>query len=403
MSNKSTLAVHAGRNDLRSLGVHALPLDLSSTYPFDHLSDATASFDVFADGGIDKNNSIYARLNNPTVRRFEEGLAQLEGAEDAVAFSSGMAAISAVILASIQTGDHIVAVRPLYGSADHLLDSGLLGNTISWAEADTVGESLTPDTSLIYIETPSNPTLKLNDIERIVRQANGVPVLVDNTFLTPILQNPIDCGATLSLHSATKYIGGHGDVLGGVVACSNEWAKRLRKIRVVTGGNLHPLAAYLLHRGLQTLPVRMERAQESAIIVADLLKNHPAVETVHYPQYDAKFWSISGTQMRGPGAIIAFTVRSRAEAVMLMESLRLITPAVSLGSTDTLIQHPAGLTHRLVDADSKAEQGISESLLRLSIGLEQPRDLWEDIEQALSHSCIGTASPRIVSTSTSSI
>ncbi len=380
-----TAAVHAARNDFRVLGVHAPPMDLSTTYPIEALSDATADLDAMLAGERPRAEKIYARLDNPTVSRFERAFAELEGAADSVAFSSGMAAITAVLLAARQRGTHVVAVRPIYGSTDHLLSCGLLGLDVTWATPETVGESLRDDTSLVMIETPGNPTLALVDIADVVRQAGRVPVVVDSTFATPVLQQPLRHGAAMALHSATKYIGGHGDVIAGVVATNDEWAKELRVVRVLTGALLHPMAAYLLHRGLQTLPVRVRAAQATALVIAERLANHDGVEGVRYPGLpDGDPHNIVGTQMAGPGAMIAFTVHGGYDAAAaVMRAVNIATPAVSLGSCDTLIQHPAGLTHRVVEAGALAAEGVTPGMLRLSVGLEHVEDLWSDLDAAI--------------------
>ena len=372
-----TVAVHAGRHDLAGLGVHAPPIDLSSTYPLPDLDEAVGALDALAAGEATAASPVYARLCNPTVRRFEQGLAELEGTEDCVAFASGMAALTASLLAACGERRHVVALRPLYGGTDHLLACGLLGIDVTWAEAGAVAASIRPGTGLVLFETPQNPTLAQVDIAAVVAAAGGVPVLVDNTFATPILQNPARHGATLTLHSATKFLGGHGDVVAGAVACDAGWAARLRQIRILTGALLHPLAAYLLHRSLPTLPFRVREAQERARVLAGLLADHPAVERVHYPDAD-------GIQLRGPGAVLAFeVVGGRESAATVMQSVRLVTPAVSLGSADTLIQHPAGLTHRLVEPEARAAAGIGDGMLRLSVGLEDVHDLWHDLSGAL--------------------
>jgi methionine-gamma-lyase len=378
MDVSMTRAVHAGREDLAGLVVHAPPIDLSSTYPIPDLDAAIRDFDALARGECPEGaNPVYARLLNPTVRRFEQALAELEEAGDAVAFASGMAALTATLLAACGERRHVVALRPLYGGCDHLLGCGLLGLDVTWASEETLGESLRSDTGLVLLETPQNPTLGQVDIERAVRAAASVPVLVDNTFATPVLQNPLRHGAAFSLLSATKFLGGHGDVVAGVVATDESWAQRLRQVRALTGAVLHPVAAYLLHRSLPTLPLRVREAQDRAAILAERLASHPAVVSVHYPRAD-------GRQLRGPGAVLAFEVAGGyAAAARLMRSVRLVTPAVSLGSTDTLVQHPAGLTHRLVDADAKARAGITDGLLRLSVGLEDVEDLWADLRGAL--------------------
>ncbi len=380
-----TLGVHAGRDDLGALGVHALPIDLSSTYPFTDLDAATQSLDALVAGAATASNGVYARLHNPTVARFEVALAQLEGAEASVAFASGMAALTAVLLAARADGSHIVATRPIYGTTDHLLTCGLLGFDVTWTTPDGIADSLRPETALVLVETPANPTLDLIDLEAVVAQAGAVPVMVDSTFATPVLQQPLRHGAALVLHSATKFLGGHGDVIAGVVATSEAWARRLRQVRVATGALLHPLGAYLLHRGLPTLALRVERAQQTAQNLAERLSAHPAVTSVQYPGLpggDPR--GLVGRQMKGPGTMIAFEVAGGYEAATeVLRRVRLMTPAVSLGSVDTLIQHPAGLTHRVVSEEGKAQGHISPAMLRLSVGLENADDLWDDLAQAL--------------------
>ncbi|MDQ7878069.1 aminotransferase class I/II-fold pyridoxal phosphate-dependent enzyme [Microbacterium sp. QXD-8] len=381
-----SLAVHAGRDDLAALGVHALPLDLSSTNPLPGIELGGMSYEVLATGGhpFEGGSNVYARLWNPTVARFEEALARLEHAEEAVAFSSGMAAVTAVLLALTHESQrrHVVAVRPLYGGTDHLLASGLLGVETTFCAPDAVAEAMRDDTALVVLETPANPTLELVDIRAVVAAAGDVPVLVDNTFATPVLQHPLDLGAALSLHSATKYLGGHGDVVGGVVACDARLAASLRRTRAITGAIMHPLSAYLLHRGLATLPVRMRAQQEGARVVAEWLTTRPEVARVHFPGFAASDpHGLVGTQQSGPGAMIAIDLTGGFDAASsLTAAVELFTHAVSLGSVDSLIQHPAALTHRPVASDAKP----SDALVRLSIGLEDPADLIADLAQAFS-------------------
>ncbi len=384
-SDLATRAVHAGRQDLRGLGVHALPIDLSSTYPFTDLDGATASLDALVAGDKTAPNPVYARLHNPTVGRFEDGLAALEGTDASVAFASGMAALTAVLLAARADGGHVVATRPIYGTTDHLLTCELMGLEVTWTTPDGVARALRDDTCLVITETPANPTLALVDVEAVVAQADGVPVLVDSTFATPVLQRPTEQGAALVMHSATKFIGGHGDVVAGVVACGEAWARRLRQVRVATGALLHPLAAYLLHRGLPTLPLRVERAQATAATLATHLLGHDGVRAVHYPGLaDGDPLGLVGRQMDGPGTLLAFEVEGGTDAARaVVEAVRTMTPAVSLGSVDTLIQHPAGLTHRVLSDEARDEGGIAPGLLRLSVGLEAAADLWADLRQAL--------------------
>ncbi|WP_306232721.1 trans-sulfuration enzyme family protein [Agrococcus beijingensis] len=395
-----SLAVHAGREDLRALGVHATPIDLSSTSPLPGVEPGGDAYERLATGGdIGDGSAVYQRLWNPTVARFESALAQLEGAETAVAFASGMAAVSAVLMAARQRrGSHAVALRPLYGGTDHLLATGLLGTETTFVDSiDAVARAVRPDTGLVVVETPANPTLELIDLDALVAAAGAAPVLVDNTFATPVLQRPLRHGAALSLHSATKYIGGHGDVLGGVVACDDDWAHALRPIRAITGAIAHPFSAYLMHRGLQTLPLRVRAQQAAAEVVARALVEMPGVRSVRFPGLDGcdpAGLVGAGRQMAGPGSMIAIDVGSAARAAAIAEGVELFTHAVSLGSVDSLIQHPSSLTHRPVAAEAKPHPGV----LRLSIGLEDPADLIDDLERAieladrhgtLSHSAAG--------------
>ncbi|MGW5669277.1 trans-sulfuration enzyme family protein [Micromonospora sp. NPDC003776] len=383
MTAVDTRAVHAGRDDLAGLGVHVPPIDLSTTNPLPSVEGGGDAYEALATGGTlpAGASAVYQRLWNPTVARFETALAELEGTAEAVAFASGMAALTATLLAATRDGKrHVVAVRPLYGGTDHVLATGLLGTDVTWARPDQVADAVRPDTALVVVETPANPTLDLVDIAALAAAAGDAPLLVDNTVATPVLQQPARHGAALVLHSATKSIGGHGDVLAGAVACDAAWATRLRQVRAVTGAILHPLGAYLLHRGLQTLPLRVRAQQAGAEKLAAWLAGHPAVQRVHHPSlYDPA--GLVGRQLSGTGSLLAFEVRGGAPAAAAVAgACRLITHAVSLGGVDTLIQHPASLTHRPVEGDAKPDGG----LLRLSVGLEDPEDLRADLEQALS-------------------
>ncbi|HET8880197.1 MAG TPA: PLP-dependent aspartate aminotransferase family protein [Arthrobacter sp.] len=376
-------AVHAGRNGLTELGVHAVPIDLSTTAPLPTVHDGGLAYEQMATGGahLDGQSTVYQRLWNPTVARFEEGVAVLEAVPEAVAFATGMAALSAALLAVVAGGKkHVVAVRPLYGGSDHLLASGVLGTEVTFTTADGVRGALRADTGLVILETPANPSLDLVDIGAVVDAADGVPLLVDNTFATPVLQQPARHGAAMVLHSATKFFGGHGDAMGGVIAADADWAVRLRRVRAITGGILTPWPAYLLHRGLATLPVRVRAQQDGAHKVAVALAEHGLVRRVYYPGLpDCDPQGLVGTQMAGPGSLLAFELPSAGHAERIPAAVRMITHAVSLGGIDTLIQHPAGLTHRPVAAEAKPHA----SLLRLSVGLEDPADIIADLLQAV--------------------
>lgn len=365
----ATEAVHAGREDLAGQGLHAAPIDLSTTYPSYDSRGEAARIDAFAaDGAEPEGPPVYGRLGNPTVARFETALARLEGTDSAVAFASGMAALSAVLLVRNALGlRHVVAVRPLYGCSDHLLTAGLLGSEVTWVDPAGIADALRPDTGLVMVESPANPTLAELDLRAVAHACGSVPLLADNTFATPVLQRPAEQGARLVLHSATKYLGGHGDVMAGVVACDEEFARRLRQVRFATGGVLHPLAGYLLLRGLSTLPVRVRAASANAAELAGRLAADPRVARVHYPRIG--------------GAMIAFEVHGDPHEVIA--GVRLVTPAVSLGSVDSLIQHPASISHRVVAEGDRRDAGVTDRLLRLSVGLEDVEDLWADLDHAL--------------------
>lgn len=388
----SSLAVHAGRDDLRDLGVHAVPIDLSTTAPLPDVSDARDVLDLLIEGKPlpEGASPIYRRAWNPTIARFEAAVAALEAhvpggdpiPAEAVAFASGMAATHAVILSRVAAGfPHVIAVRPLYGGTDAIVESGLLGTSVTFVEPHEIAAHVTDQTGLVILETPSNPTLELRDIADVVRQAGDVPVMIDNTFASPVLQQPLRHGAAFSVHSATKYIGGHGDAMGGVVVASPELAASLRPLRTITGGVMDPFTAYLMLRGLGTLPIRMRAAQDSAGVIARWLVEQPGISRVFYPGLPgADPTGLIGTQMSGPGAMLAFEMAEGFDAAeRLCSALTLITHAVSLGGIDTLIEHPASLTHRVVTQTAQPH----EAVLRISVGLEDPADLIADLERAL--------------------
>lgn len=383
-SHLETRAVHGGMSGVRESGSHVPVIDFSTTNPLGSVETGGLSYEELATGHDlgEGRSAVYQRLWQPGVARFEESLAGLEGTDGAVAFGSGMAALAAVLIATASAGKpHVVAVRPLYGGTDHVLESGLLGTQVTWATIDEVADAIRPDTGLVVVETPANPTLELVELRRLADAAGDVPLLVDNTFATPVLQRPAEHGATLVLHSATKYLGGHGDVMGGVVAADRDWVERLRRVRALTGGLLHPMAAYLLHRGLRTLPLRVRAQQETASELAERLAGHSAVTRVHYPGLPGQDpQGLLGTQLEGPGSIIALELAGGFDAaVRFTESCELVTHAVSLGGVDSLVQHPASLTHRPVAGAAKP----GDAVVRLSIGLEHVDDLAADLLAAL--------------------
>ncbi|TFC48583.1 PLP-dependent transferase [Cryobacterium sp. TMT1-21] len=379
-----TIAVHAGMEGVTESGSHVPVIDLSTTNPLAGVERGGDSYENLATGGVigAGDSAVYQRLWQPGVARFETALSALEGTEGTVAFASGMAALAAVLIASVAAGTpHIVALRPIYGGTDHVLATGLLGTTVTWVDAAGVAAAIRSDTGLVILESPANPSLALTDIRAVADAAGRVPVLVDNTFATPVLQRPVEAGATLVLHSATKFLGGHGDVMGGTVSGPEDWLVRLRQVRALTGGILHPFAAYLLHRGLRTLPVRVRAQQATAAAVAEGLVGHPALARVLYPGLPGQDpQNLIGRQCTGAGSIIALDFAGGFDAaVRFTEACRLITHAVSLGGVDSLVQHPASLTHRPVEAGARPGAGI----VRISIGLEHPDDLLADILAAL--------------------
>ncbi|MGW2811115.1 trans-sulfuration enzyme family protein [Streptomyces sp. NPDC001450] len=382
-----TLAVHAGRRRLRELGVGVPPIHRDAFTPLPDIDVGGDSYDslgaglALADGQV----AVYRRLWGPNAARFEEAVAALDGMEDAAAFSTGMAAVNTLFKIVADSGKrHIVAVRPLYGGTDHTLARGPHGIEVTWSTPATVHSALRPDSGLVFVETPANPSLDLIDLEELVRQADGVPVAVDNTFATSVLQTPARHGVALVVTSATKFIGGHGDALGGVISTTQEWAAKLRAERALAGNILSPDEAYMLHRGLQTMPVRVRAQQESARLVAHWLAAHAGVSRVLYPGLpgrDPQGLVGAGRQMAGPGSMIAFGMRGGYEAATrVAHSVRLITHAVSLGGVQSLIQHPAAITHRPVENSAKPD----DDLLRLSVGLEDAKDLVSDLDQAMS-------------------
>ena len=335
----------------------------------------------------------YTRLGNPTTRDLEVALAQLEGGEDAVAFSSGMAAIAGVLIALAGQGDHVVTNQVLYGSTHDLFHSVLsrLGVSVSHVDAtdlDAVRGALTARTRAIYVETPANPTMTITDLAALalIGREAGVPVVVDNTFASPVLQRPLELGCDVVVHSATKYIGGHGDVIAGVAVGGAEFMSRLRAEYLRNlGGVLGPFEAWLLLRGLRTMDLRVWRHTASAQVVAEFLAGHPAVVAVYYPGLpDFPQRELARRQMTGMGGMLSFEVRGGVEAGRrVLDAVRLCTLAVSLGDTETLVEHPASMTHAVVDPAQRLAAGITDGLVRLSVGLEAPEDIIADLDQAL--------------------
>jgi len=384
----STRAVHAGQGPCPVTGALSTPIYQTSTFVFQNVDQGAARF------AGEEEGYIYTRLGNPTVAAFEEKIAVLEGGEAGLAFSSGMAAISAVLFALTKQGDHIVSCDTIYGCTHAFMSSilpryGIETTFVDLSDPEKGAAALRPNTKVIYLETPANPTMKLVNIAAMVELARqvGARVVIDNTFATPYLQRPLELGADVVVHSATKYIGGHGDVIAGVAVGSKEF---IDEVRVTTlkdiGGVLGPFEAWLLLRGLKTFPLRMEKHCANAMEVAAFLEAHPAVERVYYPglpshpQHD-----LAKKQMQGGfGGMISFELKGGLEAgKQLMNSLELCSLAVSLGDTETLIQHPASMTHSPYPPEERLKAGITDGLVRLSVGIEDAADIIADLKQGL--------------------
>ncbi|CAM3715498.1 trans-sulfuration enzyme family protein [Alicyclobacillus pomorum] len=369
------------------LGSVTPPLFQTSTFVFDSAEQGGRRFA----GG--ESGYIYTRLRNPTVRLWEEAVAELEGAEEGLAFATGMAAISAVLMGLVSSGDHVVVSRGIYGCTYGLLTMlerkfGVTHTLAGLADEAAVKSAAQPNTKVMYVETPANPTMELVDIAACARVAHeiGAMLVVDNTFATPVLQRPLELGADIVVHSATKYLGGHGDVVLGI-ACGRKDV--LDEIRVTTqkdmGGTAAPFDAWLVLRGMKTLALRMRQHVENAMVIADKLSKHEAVSAVYFPGLlNFPQRELYLRQMSGPGGVIGFIVRGGVEAgVRFMNALRLCKRAVSLGEVHTLVQHPASMTHSPVPAELRYQMGIDDGLIRLAVGIEDGEDIWSDLNQAL--------------------
>lgn len=375
----ATLAVHAGQAPDPQTGAVMPPIYQTSTYaqraPGEHQGYA------------------YARVSNPTRTALEQNLAALEGARHGIAFSSGVAATDAV-MKCLRPGDHVIASNDLYGGTYRLMRQvfgpfGIESEFIPMFDVDRVIEAFRPETRLLWIETPTNPLLQIVDIQALAAaaKARGIAVVVDNTFATPYLQRPLALGADLSLHSTTKYLGGHSDVIGGAIMTNDdEWTERLRFIVKSTGAVPGPMDCFLTLRGTKTLHLRMERHCANAALVADFLASHPRVARVYYPGLaDHPGHEIAARQMSGFGGMVSFLLKdeSMEAAVRVMTGTTVFTLAESLGGVESLTNHPATMTHASIPREERIAAGLHDSLIRLSVGIEDADDLIEDLAQAL--------------------
>lgn len=381
-----TRLVHAGAlHD--PLGSAVTPIYQTSTFAFHNAQEGADRFAGKAPG------YIYTRLGNPTIRALEDCVASLEGGCGGVATSSGMGAVMTAYMTILGQGAHVVSTASVYGPSrglleDHLSRFGVGASFVDTSECANIEAALRPETRLVYVESPANPSMQVTDIAAAAAtaHAHGALLVVDNTFASPYLQQPLHLGADVVLHSVTKFISGHADVIGGIlVARDEQLLARLRKVMIAAGCNMDPHQAFLVHRGLKTLALRLERAQASALRIASWLEARPEVAWVRYvglpshPQYE-----LARAQMRGPGAMIAFELKGGLEAGRrLMDRVRLATLAVSLGGVESLIEHPASMTHAGIAREDRERAGITDGLVRYAVGIEDVDDLIADLDQAL--------------------
>lgn len=392
-SNKNlgfaTRQIHTGKVK-NAAGSLCDPIYQTSTFEFETVEQGGARFAGQEEG------YIYSRLGNPTLAAVEAKMASLEGAEAALCTASGMGAISSALWSAVVAGDEIVADETLYGCTYALLNHGMskFGVKVTLtdlSDIENLKKALTDKTKVVYFETPCNPTLKLLDIELIAKTAHAfssdIKVIVDNTFCTPYLQRPLELGADVVVHSATKYLNGHGDVIAGVIVGSAEFVGQCRMfgLKDMTGAVMSPFNAFLMARGMKTLDIRMERHCANAKKVAEFFENHPAVDKVYYPGSKSfKGYEIAEKQMRLPGGMMSIELKAdKAAVAAALNKLELCTIAVSLGDAETLVEHPATMTHSTYTAEELKVAGISEGLVRISVGLEDPEDIIADLKAVL--------------------
>ena len=385
----ATRQIHVGK-EKNAAGALCTPIYQSSTFEFETVEQGGARF-AGQEGGY-----IYTRLGNPTVAAVEAKVASLEGGEAAVATGSGMGAISSALWSALKAGDEIVASDTLYGCTYALMNHGLPNfgvqvHFVDFSDPEAIRAALNEHTAVVYMETPCNPTLKVVDIEAVASIAHAhnaaIKVIVDNTFATPYLQQPLRLGADVVVHSATKYLNGHGDVIAGIVVGSSEFITRCRMFGVkdMTGSVMSPFDAFLMARGMKTLDIRMERHCANAMQVARFLEDHPAVEKVYYPGLESfTGYETAKKQMKLPGGMMSIELKAdKAATAAALNKLQLCVIAVSLGDAETLVEHPATMTHSTYTAEELKASGISEGLVRISVGLEDPEDIIADLKSVL--------------------
>lgn len=389
----ATRAIHDGYDPSTAEGALVPPVHMTSTFTFETAEQGAALF------AGEQEGHFYTRISNPTLSLLELRMASLEGAEAAMATASGMGAITSTLWTLLEQGDEILVDKTLYGCTFSFFQHGLTKFGISikhvdMREPENVRRAISKNTKVIYFETPANPNMRLVEIGAVaeIAQEFGIITVVDNTYATPFLTRPISWGADIVVHSATKYLGGHGDLVAGVIAGSKEMIDRIRLegVKDMTGAVMAPLTAYQIMRGLKTLEIRMERHCSTAEVVARQLEEHPAVKKVYYPGLKSfEQYGLAKRQMSMPGGMIAFELEGELNTgTQFMNDLKLIKRAVSLGDVDTLIQHPASMTHSTYTQEERAAHDISDTLMRLSIGLETPEDIMADLKYALDRALI---------------
>ncbi len=385
--HKSTKAIHAGSLKESVFGEVSVPIFQSSTFSFPSAEEGAARFSG------EKSGYIYTRLGNPTTNALEDNVSALENGLAGMATSTGMSAITTIFLALLNQKAHIVSTASVYGPTRIVLETefsrfGVESSFVDTSNLNNITNALRPNTRMIYIETPANPTINITDIQGaadIARKHDAV-LVVDNTFASPYLQRPFEHGADIVVHSLTKFINGHSDVVGGMIITKNKKLyQKIKPVLNIFGGTMDPHQAWLILRGVRTMPLRIERCQENALKLAQFLKQHPKVTWVRYPGLpEHPQYEIAQKQMDGFGAMIAFGVKNGLEGgKIVMNNVQLYTLAVSLGGVDSLIEHPASMTHALVPKKDREQAGILDELVRISVGCEDFEDLRDDIDQAL--------------------
>ncbi|WP_346846451.1 MULTISPECIES: methionine gamma-lyase [unclassified Clostridium] len=384
----ATRAIHGGHVK-DQFGALATPIHQTATFTFESAEQGGRRF------ALEEGGYIYSRLGNPTNTQLEDKLAMLEGAEAAISTASGIGAVASAFWTVLKAGDHVVAAKTLYGCTYAYLNHGISRYGVEVTFVDTtnleeVRQAMRENTKVVYLETPANPNLEVADIEaisEIAHQNKDCIVMVDNTFCTPYIQRPLEFGADVVIHSGTKFLNGHGDVISGFVVGSGEFIKNVRLFGVkdMTGASLSPFDAFLIIRGMKTLEIRMEKHCENAMKVAKFLEGHNAVEKVYYPGLESfPQYELAKKQMSLPGAVIAFEVKGGIEeGKKVINSTELCTIAVSLGDAETLIQHPASMTHSPYTKEEREMAGISDGLIRIAVGLENVEDIINDLDNAL--------------------